>query len=75
MKVRALKEFEKYTDKERNNCKVTEGDTWEVTEERAKFLMKKGVVEEVKEVIKPIEPIEEEIKLVEKPKKSRKKKN
>lgn len=75
MKVRALKEFEKYTDKERNNCKVKEGDTWEVTEERAKFLMKKGVVEEVKEVIKPIEPVEEEIKPVEKPKKTRKKKN
>lgn len=70
MKVIALKEFEKYTDKERNNCKVKEGDTWETTEERAKYLLSKGVVE----IIEEQEPVEYQNIEDKKPKKTSKKK-
>ena len=51
MKIRALKKFEGIKDKERD-VYPKEGDVWEVTEERAKFLKTHGVIEYVKEETK-----------------------
>lgn len=75
VKVRALHEFEKYTDKERGKKPIA-GEEWETSEERAAFLVQKGVCEyvkqeqvEVKEETKEIETVKEE-----KPKKTTKKK-
>lgn len=49
MKVRALKKFETIRDLERNVI-PKEGDIWETSEERAKFLLNHGVIEIVEEV-------------------------
>ena len=49
MKVRALKKFETIRDLERNVI-PKEGDIWETSEERAKFLLSHGVIEIVEEV-------------------------
>lgn len=49
MKIRALKSFEGIRDNERNVYPKA-GDVWEVSEERANFLKKHGVVEFVEEV-------------------------
>lgn len=49
MKVRALKKFETIRDLERNVI-PKEGDIWETSEERAKFLLSHGVIEIVEEI-------------------------
>ena len=51
MKIRALKSFEGIRDNERNVYPKA-GDVWEVSEERANFLKKHGVIEVVKEETK-----------------------
>ena len=79
MKVRALKKFEALRDLERTKIQgkdvyPKEGEVWETSEERAKYLLSHGVieiVEEVKEakietinednVIKKLEEAQEEI--------------
>ena len=48
MKVRALKKFEGIKDIERNVFPKA-GDEWEVSEERANFLKKHGVIEIIEE--------------------------
>jgi hypothetical protein len=48
MKIRALKKFEGIKDLERQ-VYPKEGDVWEVTEERAEFLLSHGVIEIVEE--------------------------
>lgn len=48
MKIRALKKFEGIKDLERDIF-PKEGDVWEVTKERAEFLLSHGVIEIVKE--------------------------
>lgn len=48
MKIRALKKFEGIKDLERQ-VYPKEGDVWEVTKERAEFLLSHGVIEIVKE--------------------------
>ena len=48
MKIRALKKFEGIKDLERQ-VYPKEGDVWEVTKERAEFLLGHGVIEIVKE--------------------------
>lgn len=65
VKVRALAEFEKYTDKERD-VRPTAGEVWETTELRAAFLVQKGVCEyvEEKKIEKPVE-VKEEIEVME----------
>jgi hypothetical protein len=55
MKIKALKSFEGIKDLKRSKIEnkdifPKEGDTWEVTEERAKFLLSHGVIEIVEEV-------------------------
>ena len=60
MKIRALKSFEGIKDLERNVF-PKEGDVWEVSEERAEFLLSHGVIE-----------IVEEETVIEKPKKKKK---
>lgn len=54
VKVQALKKFENLRDKERNVI-PKEGDVWETSEERAKFL-------ESKKVVKILEDKKEELK-------------
>lgn len=49
MKVRALKKFETIKDLERGVI-PKEGEVWETSEERAKFLLGHGVIEIVEEV-------------------------
>lgn len=51
MKIRALKSFEGIRDNERNVYPKA-GDVWEVSEERANFLKKHGVIEVVEEETK-----------------------
>lgn len=51
MKIRALKSFEGIRDNERNVYPKA-GDVWEVSEERANFLKKHGVIEIVEEEAK-----------------------
>ena len=48
MKIRALKKFEGIKDLERQ-VYPKDGDVWEVTKERAEFLLNHGVVEIVEE--------------------------
>lgn len=48
MKIRALKKFEGIKDLERQ-AYPKEGEVWEVTKERAEFLLSHGVIEIVKE--------------------------
>lgn len=55
MKVRALKKFETIRDLERTKIQgkdvyPKEGEVWETSEERAKYLLNHGVIEIVKEV-------------------------
>ena len=54
MKVKALKKFETIKDLERGVI-PKEGEVWETSEERAKFLLSHGVIEIVEEVKEKID--------------------
>lgn len=81
VKVIAKKEFEGIKDAERN-VYPKEGETWETSKERAKYLKEKGVIEIIEDgtIEKPYDtippqPIEEKVELKKTSKKGKKNKN